>query len=131
MPWMTSGSDMISPKVMRGIERGIRVLEDEGDFAPVLLEVVALELVDVHIAEVDLPSAGLEQPVDTAAGGRFAASRFAHQAERLPFVHLEGDVVHGFDRLAEAGGDEALPDVEMLLEVLDLEQRCHLRKLSS
>ena len=42
---------------------------------------------------------------DRAAGGRFAAARFAHQAQRLAALHVEADAVDGAH-----GADLALKD---------------------
>ena len=86
----------------------------------------AVEPRDVAAVEHDLAVRRVEQPHDAARHRRLPAARLAHDAECLPWLDAEGDVVdrlHGRDLLLE---DDPPGDREVLLEVLDLEQRvCH------
>src|SRR6266545_3194498 len=65
---------------------------------------------------------GLDEAQDAAACGGLAAARLADQAERLPAQDLERHVVHGMDP-RHLSGEESAADWEVLLEVLDSEQR--------
>ena len=63
------------------------------------------------------PDVGAEQLHDRSSGGALAATRLAHQTQRLPALHVEADARHGVDDQAGA------PDGELDDEILDAQQR--------
>src|SRR5262245_3118318 len=85
------------------IERGHRLLEDQGDLrAANLAHRRLVEREQITALEQD-PAAGdaagrLHKPPDRQGGHRLAAPRFADQPERLTGVDLEADLVNGHHR---------------------------------
>ena len=78
------------------IERGIRVLEDHLDLAPVGEEPAVAERREVgRIAVVHFAGGGPEELDDGPAERRFAAAALADQAERFAAVQVETDVIDG------------------------------------
>ena len=63
----------------------------------------------------------LAQADQRAAGRALAAAGLADQPERLAPADLEGDAVDGLDR-PDLGLEDARPDREVDLEVLDLDE---------
>ena len=97
-----------------GIQRGIGVLENHCGLLPVVQNV--LLGFDLLAVEEDLAGGGLIQVQERAANGGFAAAGLAHQAQGLPPVDGEGNIVHSLQRL---GGKGTGGDIEVLLQVLD------------
>jgi len=56
--------------------------------------------IEIYLAADDLTGGFFHQPDDGKAGHAFTASGFAHQTQRLPFVQVETDAVHGLDYTA-------------------------------
>jgi hypothetical protein len=105
------------------VQRRVRVLEDHLRVAAELDQLLRLDVGDLLALELDRAAGRIEQAQQQAAGGRLAAARLAHQAERLAALDVEGDAVdgvHGADLLAE---DQPGGEREVLLEIADLVQR--------
>src|SRR5439155_18255854 len=77
---------------------------------------------DVLVAEPHLARGRLDEAEDAAAGGGLAAPRLPHQAQRLSLDDLEGHVIHGV-HARDLPGEETAADGEVLLEVLDSQER--------
>ena len=110
-----------------GVEGGVGVLEDHAHVAAHLVELLVVELdhIDasqVRIAEEDIALGGRDGAQDHASGGCFAAAAFADEPQCFAFVHLQADIVDGFD-ITDGAFEEAATDREVLLEIVDLEKR--------
>ena len=106
-----------------GVQGGNGILEDHLHIPrQVPLVLLAHPAGNAPAVEVDLAAGGVVQADDGAARGGLAAAAFAHQAEGLPPVHLEGHVVHRLDHLlVHAGAGD-----KVILEVPHVQQR-HIR----
>jgi hypothetical protein len=113
---------MISPIVMRGGQRGARVLEDHLHAPAHPAQGFAFQAGEVHVFEEDLAAGGLVEAQQGAGDGRFAAARFADQAEGFAAPDLERYAVHGLDRPGLAVEKHPALDGEMDLEITDLYQ---------
>ena len=85
-----------------GIERRVRVLEDDLDCAPQGLQVGAAAAVDVTAAKTDAALRRLFEPDEQAGQCRLAATRLADDRERFPPMQLEADTVDGLDSCSPA-----------------------------
>jgi hypothetical protein len=104
------------------VEGGVGILEDDLHVAAKVAERALVEGGDVLAFEDDLARCRLDEAEDAPAGGGLATSRLAHQPQRLALLNGEGHVVHGVDA-RHLPREEPTPDREVLLEVLDLEER--------
>src|SRR5262249_42181155 len=89
---------------MPRVQRRVRVLEDHLDVPPERPHLAWPQVGDVVAVENDPPSGGLKEAGQQTAGGRLAASRFAHQPERLALADAEVNAVdrpHCADLAAE------------------------------
>ena len=115
------GSLMIEPTVIRGSS------DEYGSWKMICIRrrsFAQLVLVDrgkVETVEADRSGGWFTQPDDCAPGGALAASRLAHETERLAAADLEADVVDRLDR-ADRALKHARPDREVDLEVVDVDQ---------
>jgi hypothetical protein len=105
-----------------GIQRRVRVLEDDLHFLAQGPERALVERGDVLVLEPDLARRRLDEPENGPPGGRLAAARLADQPQRLAGQDLERHVVHGVDP-GHLAREETATDGEVLFEVLDPEQR--------
>ena len=103
-----------------GIERAVRILEDDLHSAAHLLERIALKREDIRAVEVDLTRGCLLEAEHRSTQRRLAAAGLPHQTKRLAAVDLQADIVHGVDG-ADLMTEDAAHDREVLLDVLDVE----------
>jgi len=61
------------------------------------------------------------QAQDGTANRGLAAAGFAHQTQRLPFLHRERHAIHGFD-LGDRALEDAAFDGKVFPQIFDLEQ---------
>src|SRR5216117_2536332 len=104
------------------IERCVRVLKDDLHLFPERAQRALVERRHVLRSEPDLARRRLDEPENRAARRGLAAARLPDQAERLARQDLERHVVHGV-HARDLAREEAAADREVLLEVLDPEQR--------
>src|SRR4029078_10541757 len=101
---------------------GVWILEHHLDLAPQRSQLLAAERRDVAAVELDGARGQIVQPDHAPPQRRLAASRLAHQADRLAGLQVEADVV---DRMHARGlplEDDALLDREVLLDAADPQQ---------
>ena len=111
------------------IEAGERVLEHDLHAPPHRPQRAGRKIVDALAVEHHLAGGHVEQLQDRAADGRLAAAAFADQRQRLAARDLERDAV---DRVDPCGRlQEAATDREVLLEIVDFEERAHAAATSS
>src|SRR5919108_758423 len=79
-----------------GVERGVRVLEDDLHLAPHAPEILALQRGELLAHEAHGAGRRADELEDRVAGGRLPRAGLAHEAERLALGDLEADAV---DRL--------------------------------
>jgi hypothetical protein len=101
-----------------GIQRRIRVLEDELNLATELAKLAPGEIGDVVTPEGDFPVRGIEQARDAASHSGFTATRLPNNAKGLASFEGEIDPVHGLD-LTDLSPDEPGLDREVLPQSLD------------
>ena len=106
MPWMTNGSEMIEPTVLRGFsdEYGswkIICISRRSAFssAPLMCAIS-------RPSNLIEPAVGLHQPQQQPRGRRLAAAGLAHEPERLAAHDVERDAVDGLHR-ADLAAEEA------------------------
>src|SRR4051794_17156555 len=109
------------------IERGVGILEDDLELPADLAQLLTLEPRQLLAAKTHRAGRRLEQLEDAVAGGRLAGPRLTHETERFPLADLERDVVDSPDVIDRLFDQDALLDGEVLLQVLDLEQRLAVR----
>ena len=112
-----SGSPTISPADMRGIERRVRILEDDLHLPAVGPQSRLAQARDVLAVKPDAAGGRLDQPQHGAADRRLAAAALADQAERLAALDREADAVDRDRPCPALRAQQALLDREMLLEV--------------
>jgi len=103
------------------VQTGIRVLEDHLHLAPHEAHGLRAQVDQVLSSEVHIPRRGLIKLQNGAAGGRLAAARFTHQAERFAAVDIKRHAiyrVHGADLAA----DDPAIDGKMHHQVFDAHQ---------
>jgi hypothetical protein len=93
---------------LNGIERIHGRLKDHGDLFPADLPQcfrVGLEQIGAIEQDAAIGNVGIirQQTHNGRADGRFAASRFTHHAQGLPFAQTEGDMVDGHYATIAAG----------------------------
>ena len=100
------------------VERGVGVLEDDLELAPIGPHLVARQAVDALAVDADLARGRVDQLEDRLAGGRLAAAALADEAQGLALGDVERDAV---DRvhLADGAPQQPLPDREVLDQPLD------------
>jgi hypothetical protein len=108
---------------MPRVERRERVLEDHLHAAPQRPQLPVAELGDVSPVEDDAAVSRLVEPQDRPADGRLAAAGLADETERLPATDRQRHVVDGADVADVAVEDEPALDREVLLQVLQLDER--------
>ena len=103
-----------------GIERAVRVLEDDLHLATHLAQLLGLQRVQVHAVEPDRAAGRVAQPDHRAPDRALPAPGLADEAQRLAAANLDG---HAVDRLdgALGGLEDAGTDREVDLEVVDLD----------
>ena len=104
------------------VQRRVGVLEDDLHLAAERTQLALGQLGDVPPLEADRALGRVEQAEHEPGGRGLAATRLAHDAERLAAADGQGDVLdgmHGPEPLRE----HALLDGEVLREVLDLDDR--------
>src|SRR5262249_4393610 len=77
---------------------------------------------NVLTLEVQLAAGDVVQPDDAPSQRGLAAARLPHQAEHLPRAQLEANVVNNMHPSDLARNDDALPDREVLDQMLSAEQ---------
>ena len=80
------------------IERCVRVLKDNLDFAPESPQLPFTEIENIAAREANLTGGRLDQPQDQASDRGFAAARFPDKRQRLPGLQREIDTVNRFHR---------------------------------
>ena len=70
----------------------------------------------------------LQQLQHAVSSRRLARAGLANESERLPGIDVEGDVVDGLDVIHGSVDEDALLDREVLLQVLDDEERFARRR---
>src|SRR5258707_521451 len=97
------------------MKRAVGILEDHLHLAAHLGQLRAAERRDVDAVDHDLAARDRHQLQDRLAERRLAATRFAHQPQRLADGKLEADAVHG--------AHDAARRVEADMDVVQGEQR--------
>ena len=108
-----------------GVERGVGILEDHLDVFAAVAQLMLGKLGEVNARKDDLAARGVVQVDDRAGKRGLAATRLAHQAERLACVEGERHVVHGGEvlaLLAHDGVKHAVLEREALAQVGHLKQ---------
>ena len=103
------------------VERRVGILEDHLHVLAGGDQVLGLELGEVLALEDDLAGGGPVELGDGAGGRGLAAAGLADEAEGLALLDLEVDAVDRVD-VALLAAQEAAPEGEVHLEVLDVEQ---------
>src|SRR5216683_307742 len=107
---------------LAGVQRRVRVLEDHLHVAADRPERAPGQPGDVVAVEDDRSAGQLLQPDDASAQGGLAAAGLADQAERLPGLDLDADVVEGVHPADLALEHNPALDREVLLQVVDPQQ---------
>src|SRR5699024_1368575 len=102
------------------IEGGVRILEDQTEFAAQWPHFVFLEWHQIPAAVAHMPGGGLYELQNRAAQCGFAGAGFAHQAEYLAARQIETDAVDCLDRAGLA--KQAGADGKMGFQVLHRQQ---------
>ncbi len=90
-----------------GVQRGVRVLEDDLEATPGGPQLARGQTRDVAPLELDGPRRGFEQSHQHPAGGGLAAAGLADQPEGLARRQLQIDAVHRADRRCGTPQDAA------------------------
>ena len=106
----------------RGLRLENGILEHHLHAPPERPQCAGRQVVDALAVEDHLTGRDLEEAQDAAPDRRFSAARLADQRQRLAFLDLEGDTVHGIDG-GRAHAERPGVNEEVLLEVVDLEER--------
>src|SRR5205807_2043413 len=104
------------------VERSVGILEDDLHVAAQRAQRAAGQGGDVLAVEPDLAGGRLDQPQDAAPGGRFAATRFADEAQGLAGIDLEARPIDRMHPLDLAREQPALHRV-VLDQLPDAQQR--------
>ena len=104
-----------------GVQRGDGILEDQLHVAPHLSQRLALEGDEVLALEQDRPGCRLVELQNAAARRGLAAAAFPDEAEGLPLLHVEADVVHRLD-VPHPGTEDARGHRKIHHEILDIDQ---------
>ena len=99
-----------------GIERSVRVLEDDLHPAAHLLEGVSLQGQDILAVHRDGAARGLLEPQNRPPKGGLAAAGLPYQAKLLTAVDLQADAVDGVDA-PNLVTEHSAHDGEVLLDV--------------
>src|SRR4029079_18646675 len=110
------------------VQARVGVLEDHLHLAAQRPQLARAELADPLAVEDDVAGGRLEQPHDAAAERRPAAAGLADETERLALGDAQRDVVHRV-HARHLPREHALPDREVLLQALDLDQRVAVLRL--
>ena len=106
------------------VERPIGILKHDLHAAPQRAQLSPAQRQHVQPVDRHSPRVGLDQPEDGPSYRGLAASRLAHQAERLAGRDCEGDVVHGPDHGVRASQpEESALAGEVLDQPLHLDER--------
>src|SRR5262249_49286960 len=105
------------------VQRGIRVLEHDLQFAAMRPHLAPRQLVDPLAVEPDLAGCRFDQLQDRLAGGRLAAAALADEAPGLALGDIEGDAI---DRVHLSDGllQDTLLDREVLDQAAHRQQGC-------
>ena len=112
---------MIEPTRCARVQARVGILEDHLHLAAQGPKGAGAELRDVPALEDHVALGRLEQPDDRAAERGLPAAGLADEPKRLSLADGEGHIVDGMDR-PDLAPEHALPDREVLLDVLDLDQ---------
>jgi hypothetical protein len=104
---------------LAGVQRCVRVLEDDLHVAAQWAQLAGAGVGDVVALERDGAVGWVQQPHDAARERRLAAAGLPNQSERLPGRQPQRDVIHRVHAADLALEDDALPDREIELEVVD------------
>ena len=91
----------------RGVERRVRVLEDDLHLPPDCAKLALGHARDLASLELDAPLGRLDEPEQRSAERGLAAPRLADEPEHLALAKLERDVVHGL-HVPRLAADEPL-----------------------
>ncbi len=122
---------------MRGIQRGIGILEDHLHFAAHLAQRFTLEGGDFLAFKFHTARCGAVKLQNGASGGGFTAAAFTHQPQRFAFINMEADAINSFHRRDFALEDDTRLDREMFFKICYFDQnafalrRCFGRILQS
>jgi hypothetical protein len=105
-----------------GVERRVRVLEDDLHLAAIRQHPRRRQAGDVVAGELDRARGRLQQPQHRLAEGGFSGTALADQAQGFAVADRERDVVDGKD-VAPGARDDAAADREVLLQSRNLQQR--------
>ena len=103
-----------------GVERGVRILEDDLHLPPHPAHLLATDLGQLDTLEAHRARGRLEELEDAVAGRRLARAGLADEPERLARSDVEADAVDRLHVADLALDQDPLPDREVLVEVLDL-----------
>src|SRR5262249_27719238 len=103
-------------------QRAERILEYDLHPAPVIHQLLAVELREVPALELDGATGRFLRGQDELRSGRLAAAGLPDEAKRLAARDGEADAVHGLDP-APRPAEQGVSNCEVLLEVSDFEQR--------
>ena len=105
-----------------GVERAVRVLEDDLDLLPPGGQLLVRQAFEVDALEHDLPRGGAFELEHATAGRGLAAAGFPDQAEGLALPDVEAHPVHRLDVADGLLEHQPLGDREVFPEVSDFEQ---------
>ncbi len=105
------------PDRQPGVQAGVRILEDNLHVPPTASQLRGGRLRQVLAFEIDGALGWLVELEDGPTGGALAATRLAHEAQRLASLDREADVVHR-PNPADASLHDAMRHRKVHLEVL-------------
>ena len=104
-----------------GVQRSVRVLENDLDFLIKLLFLLAFQGMDIFAAVGDGAGSRRIHADNAAAARRLAAAGLTDEAQCFAGHNLKRDIVHGLDGCLAA-------DLKILLEVLHFDERLFCRR---
>ena len=115
------------PGGLAGVERRVRVLEDDLCAATQSAQLFPVHLVNVAPAKVYVAGLGPFEPQNGASEGCLAAPALSDQPERLPPPDIQGDVVDRLDQPDGPGNDPSRLDGKVDPQVTDFNQAVVVR----
>ena len=112
------------------VERGVGVLEDDLGIPAEAAQLAGIQGQQIAALEADTAGIRLDQPEHQPAHGRFSASGFADQRQRLAGVEAKADPVDRPDQGGRPSEQRTIGD-EIFCQSFDLEQGGHDTSLSS
>ena len=119
---MINGSSTMSPGRHARIERCVRILVDHLHLLAIREHLRRIEFGDVFTANLDATGRRFQQLQQGATHRRLATTAFADQAECFAALDMERYTIYRV-HLAGHARKQPFVDREMLLEILDLQQR--------